>query len=133
MDEQKIFMVELDGLFPEFDEAPRVYGTAGEILERIAKELGLEDGDSEDLDLSLESIYPSSRAYRAQQAMEDRLQNADGFVGPDELITAMIKEGLIRTMSDDEFDEFQDENEMNEYESARSGLDEEWQDGLWET
>ena len=133
MDEAKIFSIELDGLFPELDMAPRMHGTAGEILERIADQWGLEEEEAEELDIALDGIYPSTRAYRAQQVLEERLQNTGGFMEPDSLIAALIKEGLVRPMTDAEFDEWQDENEMDEYEEARGELDEEWQDGVWET
>ena len=132
MDEHKVFMVELGGLFPEFDDAPKVHGTAGEILERVADEMGIEDGDATELDYSPDGTYPSIRAYRAQLVLEDRLHSPNKIANPDELIALLIKEGLVRPMTDAEFDEWQDELEMDEYEEARSGLDEEWQDGLWE-
>ena len=132
MDEQKIFSIELDGLFPEYDTAPRVSGTAGEILERIADEYGLEDEDPSEIDFPLDGVYPSTRAFRAKQLVEDRLQKSADFDEPDALIGAMMEEGLARHMTDDEFDEYQDELELDEYNEARSELDEEWQDGLWE-
>ena len=120
-------------LFPDFEDNPRVRGTAGEVLELIADLMGIEDEDADNVDFALDGIYPSTRAYRAQQAMEDRLPNPDNIFGPEDVINALMKEGLVRSMSDDEYEEWQDENEMEEYEEERGGLDEEWQDGLWET
>ena len=132
MDEHKIFAIELGGLFPELADSPKVHGTAGEILERIADEWGLEDEDSADLDFPLDSVYPSTRAFRAHQLLEERISSKDGISDPDKLIDAMIKEGLARKMSEDEYEELMDLEDVGEYEEARSELDEEWSDGLWE-
>ncbi len=134
MDEQKIFAVDLEGLFPELDDAPKVNGTSGEILEKIADVWGLEeDEESDDPDNFLDIIYPSNRAFKAHQMLEEHLGKPSAFPEPDSLIDALINDGAIRPLTEDEFDEWQDENEMDQYESARSNLDAEWQDGVWET
>ena len=133
MDEHKIFAIEMDALFPELDESPKVNGTAGEILERIADEWGIEDEEDIDPDFPLDAVYPSSRAFKAHQMLEEQIGKPGGFPEPDSLIDALINEGLVRIMTEDEFEEWMDKDEMVQYEEARSGLDEEWTDGLWET
>jgi hypothetical protein len=132
MDEHKIFAIELGGLFPELTDSPKVHGTAGEILERIADEWGLEEEDAADLDIPLDGVYPSIRAFRAHQLLEDRLASKERTPDPDKLIEAMINEGLARKMTEDEYEELMDLEDLDEYEEARGELDEEWVDGLWE-
>jgi len=133
MDERKVYIIELNGLFPELEEDIRVHGTAGEILERVADTYGIEDEPAEDFDIPLDGEYPSTRAYRAQQILEERLGKVDSFIEPDSLIDALMKEGLVRLLSEDEIDEFMDEEEMIVYDEVRGELDEEWTDGRWET
>lgn len=132
MDEQKIYMVELDGLFPEYDDPPKVHGTSGEVLERIADEYGLEDEENEDVDIPLDGVYPSKRAFRAHQLMEDRIGKSGVYMEPDTLLEALIKEGLVRNLTEDEFESWLEDEDMDEYEEARSELDDEWTDGVWE-
>ncbi len=133
MDERKVYIIELGGLFPELDEEIKVHGTAGEILERIADTYGIENEPPEDIDIPLDGVYPSTRAFRAQQILEERLGKVDAFMEPDSLIDALMVEGLVRSLSEDELDEFMDREEMVNYDEARGKLDEEWTDGRWET
>ncbi len=133
MDERDIFSLELDGLFPELEVAPRMSGTAGEILEHIADEWGLEDDKSLELDVQLDGVYPSTRAIKAHHILEDQMGKSGSFNNPDLLIIAMLQEGLAKYMTDEEFEDFLDDKEAVAYEEARSSLDEEWADGVWET
>ncbi|MCK4720308.1 hypothetical protein KAU08_06600 [bacterium] len=133
MDEQDIFSLELDGLFPELDVAPRMSGTAGEILEHIADEWGLEDDKNLELDVQLDGVYPSTRAIKAHHILEEQMGKSGSFNSPDLLIIAMLEEGLAKHMTDEEFEDFLDDKEAVAYEEARSSLDEEWADGVWET
>ncbi len=133
MEEQKVFAIQLDGLFPEAEDSPRVHGTAGEILERIADEWGLVEDPNEEQDFPLDGVYPSSRAYKAHQMLEDRMGKPGAFHEPDALIDAMILDGLARPLTDAEFEEWMEEAEMEEYEEARGELDDEWSDGRWES
>jgi hypothetical protein len=126
-------MIELGGLFPELEDAIKVHGTAGEIFERIADEWGIEEEDVSQIDIPLDGEYPSTRAFRAQQLLEERIGKPDTMMIPDMLMDALLLEGLVRPLSDDEYDEFMDEEEMDYYEEARGELDEEWTDGVWET
>jgi hypothetical protein len=132
MDEQIIYAMVLEGLFPEAAAPIRVHGTAGEILEKVADEWGLEDDENLEFDFSLDGVYPSTRAVKAHQMLEDRLGKSGAFDDPDKLMNALIKEGLVRQLTDDEYESWLSEEEMEEYEEARTELDEEWSDGLWE-
>jgi len=132
MDEQKLFAIDLEGLFPELDDPPKVHGTAGEILERIGDEWGIEEEDVTNLEFPLDGVYPSTRAFRAHQLLEERIHRHDSAGDPIALIDILIKESLVRPISDDEYDEMMEEEELGEYEEARSELDDEWVDGRWE-
>ena len=133
MDEQDIFSLELSGLFPELDVPPRMSGTAGEILERIAGEWGLEDDESLEYEHALDGVYPSTRAIKAHHMLEDQLGKSGAFSNPDLLIFAMIHEGLASSMSDEEYEDYLDDADHGEYEEERSTLGDEWTDGVWET
>lgn len=133
MDEQDIFSIELEGLFPELEVSPRMSGTAGEILERIADEWGLEDDKNLELDIQLNGVYPSTRAIKAHHILEEQMGKSGSFNSPDHLIKAMLQEGLAKYMTDEELEDFLDDNEAVAYEEARRSLDEEWADGVWET
>ena len=133
MKEEKIYAVELDGLFPEAEVSLRVQGTAGEILERIADQLGLEDDENPGPDFVPDGVYPSVRAMRAHHVLEDRLCKPGAFEDPDSLLAAVLREGLARELTDDEYETWKEEEQMEEYEEARGTLDEEWSDGVWET
>ena len=133
MDEQKIFALDLGGLFPEYDESLKVYGTAGEILEQVADEWGLEEDKEVDADFSPDGVYPSSRAFKAHQLIEDQLGKTGAFSEPDALVMAMVREGLARFLSDDEIDDWIDTEDKEEFEEARGELDDEWTDGRWES
>ncbi|HDS29804.1 MAG TPA: hypothetical protein ENN67_02045 [Firmicutes bacterium] len=131
MNEEKVYDLELDGLFPESTKPPRVHGTAGEVLDKIAAEWGIEDKDEEDE--SLDGVYPSSRALVAHQMLEDQMGKHGVYDDPESLIAALIREGLIRTLTDDEIADWEEDEDMEEYEEARSELDDEWSDGVWES
>jgi hypothetical protein len=134
MDEHKIYAVNLDELFPDLEGPIIAHGTSGEILEQIAGRWGLEDEDENpDLGLSLDGVYPSTRAIRAHQILEDRIGRHGAFETPDLLMDALLQDGIIRHVTDDEFEDWVDDEEMDEYEEARGTLDDEWTDGLWET
>ncbi|MFH1676325.1 MAG: hypothetical protein ABIC40_04795 [bacterium] len=133
MDEQKIFALDLGGLFPEYDESLKVYGTAGEVLEQVADEWGLEEDKEADGEFSPDGVYPSSKAFKAHQLIEDQLGKSGAFADPDTLVMAMVRDGLARFLSDDEIDEWIDKEDQLEFEEARGALDEEWTDGLWES
>jgi len=132
MHEQEMYVVDLSELFPDSEGPIIAQGTAGELMEKIADEFGLEDEDNA-VDIDLDSVYPSTRAFRAHQVLEDRLGKSGVFDIPDMLVEVLIKEGLLRSISDEEYDDWADEEEMDEYDDARSDLDEEWSDGVWET
>lgn len=131
-EEHRIFMIELVGLFPEEDLPPRVHGTGGEVMERIAEEWGLQDDNTVDI-ANLDGVFPSVRAYRAHQLIEDQMGKSGAFPDPDSLIDAMIREGMARKLTDDEFEDLIDDEELEGYEVERSILDDEWTDGVWET
>jgi hypothetical protein len=132
MQEEKVYDLELDGLFPERLNPPRAHGTAGEILERIAGEWGLEEKEDKEEIPSPDGVYPSARAYIAHQMLEDQMGKSGAFADPNSLISAMLREGLVRMLTDSEIADWEEEEEMEEYEEARSELDEEWSDGVWE-
>jgi hypothetical protein len=132
MDEQDIFSIELGGLFPDRVNPLRVSGTAGEILERIANEWGLEDDESLELERLLDGVYPSTRAIKAHHMLEDQLGKSGAFASPDMLLFAMVQEGLATHMTEEEFEHFLDEEDADEYEEARGTIDDEWADGVWE-
>lgn len=133
MHEELVYDLELEGLFPESLPPPRMHGTAGEILEKIADEWGLKDEDHPELAASVDGIYPSIRAFLAHQMLEDQIGKHGAFDDPDSLMSALLKEGLIRLLSETEIEDWEEEEEKEEYEMARSELDDEWTDGLWET
>jgi len=134
MQEQKIYAVRLDDLFPELDGPIIAHGTSGEILEQIATKWGLEDQEENpELEMSQDGVYPSSRAIRAHQLLEDRVGRHGAFGTPDLLMDALLKDGIVQHLSEDEYEDWVDEEEMDKYEDARSELDEEWTDGVWET
>jgi hypothetical protein len=133
MDEHNIYSVKLDGLFPEAEEPIRVHGTAGEVFERVAEEWGLNEEDNADLDIPLDGVYPSIRSIRAHQLLEDHIGKSGVFSDPDSLLVALVREGLVRYMTEAEYEDWIDEEEMDVYDNARAGLDDEWTDGVWET
>jgi len=134
MDEKKVYAVKLDDLFPELEGPIVAHGTAGEILELIAVKWGLQDEDENpEIEQSLDGAYPSTRALRAHHLLEDRLGRNGAFGDPDSLIDALLHDGLLRSLSEDEYEDWIDEEEMDEYDDARSELDDEWTDGVWET
>lgn len=133
MNEERVYSIDIGGLFPEAEAAFRVQGTAGEVLERIADEWGLEDGEDPGIDFTPNGVYPSVRAMRAHQVIEDRLGKPRAFDDPDTLMAAVLREGLARELTEEECEAWKEEEEMEEYENARSTLDEEWSDGVWET
>ena len=133
MHEEQVYSLELGELFPEKETAVRFQGTAGEILERIADEWGLEDDVAPDFDFEPDGLYPSVRSIRAHQVLEDRLGKPGAFHGPDSLIVAMIREGMARPLTEVEIEDWAEEEEKEQYEEARSELGEEWTDGVWET
>ena len=136
MDEEQVYSLEIDGQFFENDEPFWAHGTAGEILEQVADELGIEEDTEEEEDTrwasELELIYPSRRALKAHQMFEDRLGRPGFYPNPDSLIEALIAEGLARHLSPDELEAFLEAEELEEYEEARGEIDEEWRDGVWE-
>ncbi len=134
MEEQKTYAVKLDGIFPEEDGPVVAHGTAGEILEQIADKMGLEDQkEDDDLGVALDGVYPSTRAIAAHHLLEERIGSSGAYGDPDLLIAALIREDQIAYLTDDEYDEWIDEEEMYEYDEARGELGEEWNDGRWET
>ena len=132
MDEQDIFSIELGGLFPDRVIPLRLSGTSGEILERIANEWGIEDDNTLELERALDGVYPSTRAIKAHHMIEDQLGKSGTFASPDLLILALIQDGMATYMTDEEYEDFLDEEELDEYEEARGTIDEEWSDGVWE-
>jgi hypothetical protein len=135
MNEEQVYALEIDGQFFSEDEPLWVHGTAGEILEQVAKELGIEGQEHEvdDLEYSSEIDYPSIRAVRAQQALEERMGKTDAYADPDAMLNGMIREGYARRLTDEEYESWMEEEEIDEYEEARGEIGEEWSDGVWET
>jgi len=134
MDEQKVYAFKLDELFPETEGPLIAHGTAGEILEQIADTWGLEDEqENPELELSLDGVYPSTRALRAHHLLEDRLGTPGAYPEPNSLIAALLREELLRPLTDSEYEDWMEEEEMEEYEEVRGELDDEWVDGVWET
>lgn len=133
MNEENVYSLEIDGQFFPDGEPMWFHGTAGEILEKIADELGIEEEDDCSLDVGCEEIFPSVRAYRAHQMFEDRLGKSGDLLDPDSLIQTLVKEGYARMLTPNEFDRWMEEEEMDEYDNARGELGDEWADGVWET
>jgi len=135
MNEEQVYALEIDGQFFPDDEPLRVHGTSGEVLERIADAWGIEEQDEERdaFDSDPDIIYPSVRAVRAHQMLEERMGKSGAYSDPDTLLTALIKEGFARRLTESEVDAWMEEEEMDEYEEARGELGEEWADGVWET
>jgi hypothetical protein len=135
MNEEQVYALEIDGQFFPDDEPMRVHGTAGEMLEQIADAAGIEEQETERdiFDSDPDIVYPSVKAVRAHQMLEERMGKSGAFSDPDALLAALIKEGLARKLSESEFDSWMEEQEMEEYEEARGELGEEWTDGVWET
>jgi hypothetical protein len=135
MNEEQIYALEIDGQFFPEDVPLRVHGTSGEVLERVADECGIEDerAEGEELDFGPDVMYPSVRAIRAHQMIEDRIGKTGMYKDPDSLLQAMIREGFARRLTDAEFDKWMESEQMEEYEEARGALDDEWVDGVWET
>ena len=134
MNEEQVYSLEIDGQFFTNDEPFWVSGTPGEILERIAVKLGIEDEqEGVELDFGPGLEYPSARAIRAHQLIEDRIGKPGAFADPDSLLQAMIREGFARRLTEKQIESWAEEEVMEECEEARSELDEEWSDGVWET
>jgi hypothetical protein len=135
MNEEQIYALEIDGQFFPDDEPMWVHGTSGEIFEQVANQWGIEDEqvEGEETDFGPDVLYPSVRAIRAHQMLEDRIGKSGVFKDPDSLLLAMIREGFARRLTDSEFDSWVESEQMEEYEEARGELDDEWVDGVWET
>jgi hypothetical protein len=135
MNEEQTFSLEINGQFFADDEPVRVHGTAGEVLEQIADHMGLEDEEMEADSFGLNGcdLYPSSRAMRAHTILEERLGKSGAYDNPESLIDAVMREGFARRLSEAEYEEWIEEQGMDEYDEARSELDDEWKDGVWET
>ena len=135
MNEEQVYALEVNGQFFEDDIPLRVHGTAGEIMEQLADEMGVEATEEEEQDVELPAgvDFPSLKAYRALQTLEDRMGKTGTYKDPDSLLQGMMKDGFARPLTEEETESWMEEEGMEEYDEARSDLDEEWSDGVWET
>ena len=134
MNEEQVYALEINGQFFEEDEPFWVQGTAGEVLEKIADQMGVEESPEEaDSELPPGVDFPSIKALRAHQTLEDRMGKTGTYKDPDSLLQGMIKDGFARRLTEEETENWMEEEGMEEYDEARSDLGEEWHDGVWET
>jgi hypothetical protein len=135
MNEDQVYALEINGQFFSEDEPLWAHGTAGEVLEQIADELGIADPSEEEgaVELPPGADFPSAKALLALQTLEDKMGKTGTYKDPDSLLTGMIKDGFARRLTEEEYESWIEDEEMEEYDEARGELGEEWTDGVWET